>query len=190
VGFQIAELLERHDRSRFEVIGISAGTDDGSDIRARLLRAFDRFQIWRQKRCRHCSDNAGAGGRRRGDLSGPPMANGWGPLPCGPRRSMRLGWDSRQPPVRISMDYIIADDVVTPPEHQPFYSEKIVTLPDSFLFLWNTGKVKGSASSFARRRRASLKHRLCLSVASTANWKITSAIIDIWLRLLQHDSGQ
>src|SRR5262249_27873646 len=39
----MAELLELHDRSRFEVHGISIGADDRSDIRARVVRAFDRF---------------------------------------------------------------------------------------------------------------------------------------------------
>ncbi|MCX7281128.1 MAG: tetratricopeptide repeat protein [Alphaproteobacteria bacterium] len=40
----IAGLIERHDRSRFEIIGISFSRDDGSAIRARLIKAFDRFE--------------------------------------------------------------------------------------------------------------------------------------------------
>jgi len=35
VAHQIVELLERHDRSRFEIYGMSLGPDDASDIRAR-----------------------------------------------------------------------------------------------------------------------------------------------------------
>ena len=42
-SYLIAELFERHDRSHFEVVGISFGPDDGSEIRARLIKAFDRF---------------------------------------------------------------------------------------------------------------------------------------------------
>jgi protein O-GlcNAc transferase len=37
----IAELLERHDRRRFEVFGYCFSPDDGSDLRKRLLTAFD-----------------------------------------------------------------------------------------------------------------------------------------------------
>jgi protein O-GlcNAc transferase len=37
----IAELIERHDRNRFEVIAISYGPDDGSAMRRRLVEAFD-----------------------------------------------------------------------------------------------------------------------------------------------------
>jgi predicted O-linked N-acetylglucosamine transferase (SPINDLY family) len=40
----MAELFERHDRSRFEVTAIAFGPDDGSAMRARLVKAFDRFE--------------------------------------------------------------------------------------------------------------------------------------------------
>ena len=43
VAYLIAELFERHDRARFEVIGFSAGRDDGSAERARIAASFDRF---------------------------------------------------------------------------------------------------------------------------------------------------
>ena len=40
MAYLLAELYERHDRSRFEVIGISLAEDDGSEMRARLIKAF------------------------------------------------------------------------------------------------------------------------------------------------------
>ena len=42
-AYLAAGLFERHDRSRFEVIGVSYGPDDHSPMRQRLMRAFDRF---------------------------------------------------------------------------------------------------------------------------------------------------
>src|SRR5262249_12699553 len=42
-AYLAAELFERHDRSQFEVIAISLGPDERSEIRARLTAAFDRF---------------------------------------------------------------------------------------------------------------------------------------------------
>ena len=39
----VVELIERHDRQRFEVIGYSYGPDDGSHLRQRLMKGFDRF---------------------------------------------------------------------------------------------------------------------------------------------------
>src|SRR5262249_46972802 len=48
-AYLTAELFERHDRSRFEVVGVSFGPDDGSRMRARLVRAFDQFHDVRSK---------------------------------------------------------------------------------------------------------------------------------------------
>ena len=43
VAFQLAPIIERHDRTRFQVIGISIGPADDSEIRQRLKKSFDRF---------------------------------------------------------------------------------------------------------------------------------------------------
>src|SRR5262249_28103024 len=39
----IGVLFEVHDRSRFEIIGVSFGPDDASALRSRLVKSFDRF---------------------------------------------------------------------------------------------------------------------------------------------------
>ena len=39
----MAGLFEQHDRARFEIIAYSHGEDDGSELRHRLFKAFDRF---------------------------------------------------------------------------------------------------------------------------------------------------
>ena len=41
MSFLIAEVLERHDRAAFEVFGYCASPEDGSDLRARVVAAFD-----------------------------------------------------------------------------------------------------------------------------------------------------
>src|SRR5262249_20732395 len=43
VGTAIAELFERHDKTRFEIIGVSYGSDDSSDTRRRIVAALDQF---------------------------------------------------------------------------------------------------------------------------------------------------
>src|SRR5262249_21285937 len=43
VAYLIAGLFERHDRSRFEITGISFGPDSQSDIRRRLKLSFECF---------------------------------------------------------------------------------------------------------------------------------------------------
>src|SRR5580704_9531352 len=42
-AYLMAELVERHDRDRFEINGYSYGADPGGGMRARLVSAFDRF---------------------------------------------------------------------------------------------------------------------------------------------------
>ena len=49
VAYLMAGLFERHDRSRFEIIGVSFGLDDGSEMRKRLVAAFDQFHDVRRK---------------------------------------------------------------------------------------------------------------------------------------------
>ena len=45
----MAELFEQHNRSRFEIFGISFGVDDKSETRKRLVAAFDEFHDVRQR---------------------------------------------------------------------------------------------------------------------------------------------
>jgi protein O-GlcNAc transferase len=43
LAYLMAELFCLHDRARFEVVGVSLGQDDGSEIRSRLMNSFDQF---------------------------------------------------------------------------------------------------------------------------------------------------
>ncbi len=139
----LAGLFERHDRDRFEVIAVSFGPDDGSAMRARLQTAFDRFEDVREK-----SDEAIAGfiAGLKVDIAVDLM---------GYTRNARPGIFARRPaPVQVSYmgyagtlgaahyDYIIADDVVAPPRHQPFFAEKIMALPDTY---WATDDRRAEA---------------------------------------------
>ncbi|WP_419730604.1 hypothetical protein [Lichenicola sp.] len=45
ISYLVAELFEGHDRARFEVFGYCSTRDDGSDIRQRVLAAFDHVRI-------------------------------------------------------------------------------------------------------------------------------------------------
>ena len=49
MAYLMAELFEQHDRSRFEIIGVSFGVDDRSEMRKRLVAAFDQFHDVRRK---------------------------------------------------------------------------------------------------------------------------------------------
>jgi predicted O-linked N-acetylglucosamine transferase (SPINDLY family) len=132
-AFLIAELLERHDRGRFEVHGISFGRDDGSDIRRRLVRAFDRFHDVR------ASSNVEVA-RALKDLEIDIAVD----LKGYTQDSRPEILSHRPAPIQVNylgypgtmgadfIDYIIADPIVLPFDRQPFYAEKIVQLPDCY----------------------------------------------------------
>jgi predicted O-linked N-acetylglucosamine transferase (SPINDLY family) len=175
----LAPLLERHDRSRFEILGISLGADDGSGMRARLERAFDRFLDMRGK-----SDSDVARWLRAERVDIAVDLNGH-------TRGSRPGILSHRPvPVQVNylgfagtmgadfMDYIIADKVVAPLSHAPFFSEKIVQLPDCYL-------PAGRAHPLPAQSRAMAGLPDGFVFASfNASWKITAAMFDIWMRLI------
>ena len=97
----IAELLERHDRARFEVLGISFGPDDNSEMRARLvtaLRPIPRCQLRERSRCRQAAERSRGRDRGRSERLHPglPARNPGPPPRAHPGELSRLsGHDGR-----------------------------------------------------------------------------------------------
>jgi protein O-GlcNAc transferase len=186
VGFQIVELLERHDRARFEVIAISSGEDDGSDIRARIARTCDRFHDMA------LADDHAVAQKLRDlevdiavDLSGHTHGNrltslAWRPVPV---QAAWLGYPGTTG--ADYMDFIIGDAIVTPPDHQAFYSETIISLAANF-FPLDTSRALGAVPT---RAEAGLPEGGFVFCCFNRNWKITAATFDIWMRLLRQLPG-
>ena len=126
----MAGLFEQHDRSRFEVIGVSFGVDDGSEMRKRLVAAFDEFHDVRRK-----SDQEVAKFLYDTHVDIAIDRNGY------THDSRSSIFAHRPVPIQVNylgfpatmgadfIDYIIADAMVLPVEQQPYYTEKVVYLP-------------------------------------------------------------
>jgi protein O-GlcNAc transferase len=84
------------------------------------------------------------------------------------------------------IDYIIADKVVAPFEHQQFYTEKIVHLPDCFQVNDSKRKIAENAPT---RQKMGLPEHAFVFCCLNAVWKITPAIFDIWMQLLHQVEG-
>jgi hypothetical protein len=82
------------------------------------------------------------------------------------------------------IDYMIADRVVAPFEHQPFFSERLVHLPDTFFPAERPAL--GTAPS---RAEAGLPENAVVFCAFSNHWKITRTVFDIWMRLLAQIPG-
>lgn len=186
VSHQLVELLERHDRSQFEIFGISLGADDGSAVRTRLLKAFDHFCDARLMQDRDIADLM-----RRHEIDIAVDLNGH------TQNGRPEIFTHRAAPVQVSylgypatsgsacMDYILADAVVAPFTDQPAYSEAIVHLPGSYLVA-DSGRILPAPVD---RRAAGLPEAGLVFCCFNQNWKITAPLFDVWMRLLREVAG-
>lgn len=187
VAYLLAELIERHDRSRFEVIGFSFGPDVQDAMRQRLAASFDAFHD-----VRNLSDEQVAlQSRQMGidiaiDLNGhtqfcrPDMFA----YRCAPVQVSYLGYPGT---LGVSyMDYVIADATVIPPEQHANYFEKVVTLPHSYQV--NDAQREISDRVFTRQELG-LPDDAFVFCCFNSNYKIMPATFEGWMRVLQAVPG-
>jgi predicted O-linked N-acetylglucosamine transferase (SPINDLY family) len=183
----MAELFERHDRSRFEIIGVSFGVDDHSEMRKRLIAAFDQFHDVRRKSNEEVAQLLhDLQADIAIDLKGYTQDSRPGILAYRPApiQVNYLGYPGTMGTEFI--DYIIADKVVVPFEHQRFYTEKIVHLPDCYQVNDNKRKI---TERVPMRQEVGLPEQGFVFCCFSNNWKITPQIFDVWMRLLHHVEG-
>jgi protein O-GlcNAc transferase len=187
MAYQLAELFEVHDRTRFEVIGVSFGRDDKSDIRSRLVGAFDKFL-----------DVSSASDREAAKLLHDLEVDIAVDL-MGHSSDARPGILARRAvPIQVSylgfpgttgadfIDYVVADAVVLPFDQQPFYTEKIVHVPDCYQV--NDSK-RAMSDRTPTRSEAGLPEHGFVFCCFNNNQKISSPIFDVWMRLLGSVAG-
>ncbi len=186
-AYLMAGLFEAHDRQRFEVFAVSFGQDVHDEMRSRLQRAFDRFIDVREK-----SDSEVAQLLREQeidiavDLKGFTFGNRTGILAqrAAPIQVNYLGYPGTMGADYI--DYILADRHVLPEEERQHYSEKVVYLPDSYQV---TDSKRGIVQQAPTRGQAALPESGFVFCSFNHCYKITPAIFDIWMRLLQQVPG-
>ena len=186
VGMQLAPLIESHDRTRFEVIAISIGGEDGSTMRQWLKGAFDQFhdfaalnsdEIARRMREMEIDVAIDLGGHTDGAR---PQIFSWRPAPV---QAAWLGYPGTTG--ADFMDYLIADSTVAPFEDQPFYTERLVHLPDTF-FPTDPTRPIGVAPS---RADEGLPEDGFVFCSFNNGWKNTPPVFDAWMRLLHAVPG-
>src|SRR5262249_44656992 len=133
VGLLLPELIECHDRQKFEVLAYCYGRQDNGKTRRRLHAAFDKF-----------NDIAALG---TDDAAQRIHADGVNILVdlMGYTQQSRPGILALRPaPIQVNylgypgtmggefMDYIIVDPWLLPFTEQPFYAERLVQLPECY----------------------------------------------------------
>jgi protein O-GlcNAc transferase len=178
----MAELFERHDRTRFEVWGLSFGPDDGSATRTRLIKGFDHFVDVRKKSDREVARYLRANQADIAlDLKGHTQNDRPGIFSHRPSpvQAAYLGYPGTSG--AAFMDYVIADPIVAPFNEQPFFTEKIVHLPDCYQV--NDSR-RAIAEQTPTRQAAGLPDQGFVFCCFNNNWKITAPVFDVWMRLL------
>ena len=187
VGVAAVELFERHDRTRFETVGVSFGAGDASDTRARIIKAFDQFH-----------DVAAATDRQIATLLNDlhvHVAVDLNGLSGGCRPDI-LAY--RPAPIQVSylgfagttgadfIDYILADATALPIDHQPFFAERIVHLPDCYHANDATRLI---APSTPTRSELGLPDEGFVFCCFNQCYKIAAPVFDVWMRLLARVPG-
>ncbi|MGH8119718.1 MAG: tetratricopeptide repeat protein, partial [Gammaproteobacteria bacterium] len=183
----VTELFELHDRKRFAVVGISFGPDDGTPLRQRLARAFDEFidartfgdqavaELLLKKNVHIAVDLKGYTTDCR------PEIFAWRPAPV---QVNYLGYPGTMGAEFI--DYIVVDPFVVPLEQQPFYTEKLVQLPDCYQV---NDRKRQIADVTPSRMDCGLPAEGFVYCCFNYSYKITPDIFTIWMRLLTEVPG-
>lgn len=187
-SFLIAGLIERHDRTRFETIGVSLGPDSpASRMQKRLRAAFERFidvsgmgdpEIAETLRRLEVDILVDLGGFTQDSGTG---ALAWRPAPI---QVAYLGYPGTLGATYV--DYILADRSVIPDGCAGFYSEKIVRLPDCFQANDSTRVI---ADATPTRAEMGLPDGAFIFCSFNYSYKINPPIFDVWMRLLRSVPG-
>jgi protein O-GlcNAc transferase len=183
VSYLIAELLELHDRSRFDVMGVSFGPDDKSDVRSRLINSFDIFEDVRYKSEYDVAEFLhGLQVDVAVDLVGHTMNARPGILAFRPApiQVNYLGYPGTMGAEFI--DYVIADEIVLPFYEQPHYAEKIVHLPECYQINDSQRRICSRTPS---RQEIGLPESGFVFCCFNNNYKITAPFFDVWMQLLK-----
>ncbi|GGF66970.1 hypothetical protein GCM10007301_28250 [Azorhizobium oxalatiphilum] len=186
-AFLAVEMLERHDRATFEIFGYSHGPDDKSAMRQRVIDAFDHFV--------EVGDMTSPEAARRIREDGIDILVDLKGFTQGSRTEIMA---LRPAPVQVNflgypgsmgadfIDYIIGDKVVTPLAAAADYDEKIVQLPGAYQP--NDGR-RAISAHIPSRAECGLPEEGFVFCCFNNTYKITPAVFDVWMRLLDAVPG-
>ncbi len=185
-AYLMAEVLELHDRSRFEIFAYSYGPDDQGPMRTRLGAA-----------CEHFADI----GAQPDDVTAQRIRNDQLDILIdlkGYTRGARTALLARRPcPVQVSwigypgtmgaafIDYLVADPFVIPPAHEQFYAERVLRLPHCY----QPNDRQRAIPAPLTRAEYGLPEDACVFCCFNQAYKITPEIFAVWMSLLREVPG-
>lgn len=183
----LTEVLELHDKSRFEIVAFDNGYADASELRQRIERGVTEVVDISKLPDRQA---AAAIRERRIDIL--VNLNGY----FGLRRQELFAM--RAAPIQVNylgfpgtlgvdyMDYIVADATVIPPEDARFYDEKVVWLPDCYQ---SNDRQRAISQRVYSRGELGLPASGFVFCCFNNTYKILPPVFDAWMRILGRVSG-
>jgi predicted O-linked N-acetylglucosamine transferase (SPINDLY family) len=187
VSHLMAGLLEIHNRSNFEITAFYFGPNVRDAMRRRIEAGVDKFidvgsisdkdvaLLSRSMEIDIGIDITGHTAHSRPGI----FTNRAAPIQAG-----YLGYPGTTGASYI--DYLIADQTVIPQDHQKYYSEKIVYLPNSYQV--NDTKREIADKVFTRQELGIPENGFVLCSFNN-NYKITPKTFDGWMRILKKIEG-
>lgn len=181
ISMLMAELLEKHDRSRFEVFGYCSSREDGSDLRKRVLGAFDKWTS-----VIGMSDEQAARAIREDEIDILIDLNGltdntrlavlrWKPAPV---QLTYLGFVGSLPVPEL--DYVIADEFVVPPSLADNFHPKPLYMPKCY----QANDTQAQIGPAETRKDVGLPEDKFIYCCFSNTYKITEDIFDAWMSIL------
>lgn len=186
--YLMAELLEQHDRARFEVHALSFGRDDQGPWRARAAAAVKGFHDVQQ-----ASDADIAALATRLNLDIAIDLKGY------TSEARTALFARRLAPVQINylgypgtigapfIDYLVADPVLIPAAERMHYSERLIVLPHSYQ---PNCRLDGRSGAPALTRRAAgLPEAAFVYCCFNQSYKLTPETFAQWMAVLRAVDG-
>jgi len=187
VAHLVAELIECHDRNKFEIFGFSFGVNTGDTMRKRLEDAFDKFlevsnlselDIARLARDHQIDIAIDLGGYTQ-DSRPAIFAHRAAPIQIN-----YLGFPGTMGTGHL--DYFIGDRVAVSDDNLGHFSEKVIFLPNSFQANPSQRPIGSKESSRATYNLPESGFVFC---CFNNVWKITPDVFRIWVRILKEAKG-
>lgn len=191
LAFLITELIEKHDRSRFEIVAYSYGADDKTPERKRLQRAFDNFVDIRglndqEAAKKICDDQV----HILVDLTGYTQTSRTGIVALKPA-AIHINWlgyagtmgeiwseiggELNSKPL---FDYIIADHTIAP--NATDISEQILYLP-----CYQPNDSQRPVGKSSTKANQHLPEDAFVFCCFNQTFKITPDVFSVWMRILK-----
>ncbi|SEO60229.1 Predicted O-linked N-acetylglucosamine transferase, SPINDLY family [Duganella sp. CF517] len=182
VSILTAELYELHDRSKFEVYAFSWSREDGSPIRARVVKAMDHYI-----RIDALTDEQAARTIRAHEIDILVDLHG---LTLGARPNILA---FRPAPVQLTylgfpgstglpgVDYVLADEFLITPEMTKDFTEKPLYLPDTF----QINDRQRAIAAKPTRASVHLPEDAFVFCSFNNNFKFTPDMFGTWMNILR-----